>query len=202
MFLLLVLANLMFFGWANWVDRPAPRPRGSSPVPALQLASRSTAAPAASGARAHCRSLGSWSSEAAAGAASAVLARRGLAAVARRVDSNVADGYGVYVAAADADQQRRVLRQLERAGLRDAAAIGDGSAPLRVSAGVFSEQKGAEERASAVRHAGLDPVLEERHRTRSARWLDVQFDARSAEPRADDAEIAAGGATLQWSDCP
>lgn len=202
MFLLLVLANLMFFGWANWVDRPVPRPRGTAPVPALQLAPRTAAAPATGAARTRCRSIGSWGEEAAASAASAVLVRRGLAPAVRRVDSSVPDGYWVYVAAADAGQQRRVLRQLERAGVRDAAIIGDGPPPLRVSAGVFSEQKGAEERASAVRHAGFDPVLEERHKSSSAWWLDVKLDARAAEPRADDAEIAAGGATLQWSDCP
>ncbi|MFO1400672.1 MAG: hypothetical protein U1F30_05575 [Steroidobacteraceae bacterium] len=206
MFLLLLLANLMFFGWANWVDRPAARVRAANPVPALQLApgaaSGGAAPAAAASAPARCRSLGPWSDEAAANAAGAVLGGRGLQPAVRRVDSSVADGYWVYIAAADAAEQRRVLRQLGRAGVRDAAVVGEEAGGGRVSTGVFTDQKGAEERAAAVRRAGLEPVLEERHKSVSAWWLDVPLAAGVAEPRADDAALAAAGAALQWSDCP
>jgi hypothetical protein len=212
MFLLLLLANLMFFGWANWVDRPAPHARATSPVPALQLAAHSGTAADASGvgvgvggaaaARPACRSLGPFAEEAAASAAGSVLAGRGFKPSARRVDGSVTDGYWVYIAAPDAAGQRRVLRQLARAGVRDAAIVGEEANGGRVSAGVFSEQKGAEERAAAVRSAGLEPVLEERHRNTSAWWLDVPLAAGAAEPRADDAALGAAGAALQWSDCP
>ena len=208
MFLLLLLANLMFFGWANWVDRPAPRSRAASPVPALQLATGSDAAAGggavsgAAAARPACRSLGPFAEEAGARAAGSVLAGRGFKPSARRVDGSVADGYWVYIAAADAAGQRRVLRQLARAGVRDAAIVGEETNGGRVSAGVFSEQQGAEERAAAVRGAGLEPVLEERHRSTSAWWLDVPLAAGAAEPRADDAGLGAAGAALQWSDCP
>jgi hypothetical protein len=201
MFLLLVLANLMFFGWANWVDRPAIRPRATAPVPALQLAPR-TDAPLASAVPQRCRSLGPWLDETVAAAASAVLARRGFTPASRRVETRESDGYWVYIAAADAEQQRNALRQLARAGVRDAAVVGDEAAGGRVSAGVFTEQQGAEERATAVRRAGLAPVVEERQRTRSAWWLDVSFSAQAAEPGADDAELNPQGVALRWSDCP
>jgi hypothetical protein len=200
MFLLLVLANLMFFGWANWIDRPVARSRTSPAVPALQLAPRAAAMAPASANR--CRSVGPYADEAAAVAAAAALAQRALAAHPRRVESVVPDGYWVYIAAADQAQQRRVLRQLARAGVRDAAVITDEAAGGRVSAGIFSEQKGAEERAAAVRRAGFEPVLEERHKPGSAWWLDVTLTARDAEPRSDDAALGAGAAALQWMDCP
>lgn len=201
MFLLLVLANLMFFGWANWVDRPAIRPRATTPVPALQLAPR-TDVPVASAAPPRCRSLGPWLDEVAASVANAVLVRRGLTPAPRRVETREPDGYWVYIAAAGAEQQRNALRQLARAGVRDAAVVGDAAVDGRVSAGVFTEQPGAEERAAAVRRAGLTPVVEERQRTRSVWWLDVALSPQTAEPGVDDAELNPGGAAIQWSDCP
>ncbi|MCC7464212.1 MAG: hypothetical protein IT480_17345 [Gammaproteobacteria bacterium] len=199
MLLLLVLANLMFFGWANWVDRPPARPRAMTPVPALQLAAQAGQPDAA---RQRCRRLGSWADEATARAAGAVLAGRGFKVAVESVEDRISDGFWVYIAAADAELQRRVLRQLARANVRDAAIVEDAAAGTRVSAGLFTERQGAEERAAAVRRAGLEPVLEERYRSRSSWWLDVQLGAQAAEPRADGAELAGAGAALQWSDCP
>jgi hypothetical protein len=197
--LLLVLANLLFFAWANWIDRPAARAR-IAPVPALQLAP-AAAQPAAAG-PARCRSLGPYADESGAAAAAAALTRRGIAAHARRVDATAADGYWVYIVAAEPALQQRVLQQLARAGVRDAAVVASDAAGGRVSVGVFTEQKGAEERAAAVRRAGLEPVLEPRQKTASAWWLDLTLAARDVAPRADDAELGGAGAALQWRDCP
>jgi len=197
--LLLVLANLLFFAWANWIDRPAPRVR-MAPVPALQLASASAAR--ARGAAERCRSLGPYADESGAAAATATLTRRGISAHTRRVDATASDGYWVYIVAPEPALQQRVLQQLARAGVRDAAVVANDAAGARVSAGVFSEQQGAEARAAAVRRAGLEPVLEARHKTTSAWWLDLRLSATDVAPRADDAELGGGSAALQWSDCP
>ena len=198
-FLLLVLANLLFFGWANWVDRPAPRVR-AAPVPALQLAPAAPAHAVAGATR--CRSLGPYADEAGATAAGAVLAGRGVAVRSRHVEATVADGYWVYIAAADARQQKQVLQQLARAGVHDAAVVSDATPGSRVSAGIFTEQKGAEERAAAVRAAGLEPVLEARRKTTSAWWLDLTLAAAAADPRVEDAELGGSAAALQLTDCP
>jgi len=197
-FLLLVLANLLFFGWANWVDRPAPRAR-VAPVPALQLAPAEP--PAAVAGATRCRSLGPYADEAGATAAGAVLASRGVAVRARRVESTAADGYWVYIVAADPRQQKQVLQRLARAGVRDAAVVGDAPGG-RVSAGLFSEQKGAEERAAAVRGAGLEPVLEARQKTTNAWWLDLTLAVAATDPRVDDAQLGGGAAALQLLGCP
>jgi hypothetical protein len=45
-------------------------------------------------------------------------------------------------------------------------------------------------------------VLEARQKTTSVWWLDVSIGARQVAPHSDDAELGAGAATLQWSDCP
>ena len=199
-FLLLVLANLLFFGWANWVDRPEPRVRVAVPVPALQLAPASATSAAAE--PTHCRSLGPYADEAGATAAGAVLTRRGVAQRPRRVDATAADGYWVYIAAADPRQQQQALKQLARAGVRDAAVVADDTSSGRVSAGIFTEQTGAEERAAAVRRAGLEPVLEARQKATSVWWLDLTLAAADADPRVDDAELGGSGAALQLADCP
>jgi hypothetical protein len=108
----------------------------------------------------------------------------------------------VYNAAADPRQQRQVLRQLARAGVRDAAVVGDDASGGRVSVGIFTEQKGAEERAAAVHSAGLEPVLETRQKATSAWWLDLTLAAADAGPRVDDAELGGAASALQLIDCP
>jgi hypothetical protein len=198
-FLLLVLANLLFFGWASWVDRPEPRVRAAASVPALQLAPGSAARAAAG--PTHCRSLGPYADEAGATAAGAVLARRGMVLRSRRVNATAADGYWVYIAAADPRQQQQALKRLARAGVRDAAVVADDTGG-RVSAGIFTEQQGAEERAAAVRRAGLEPVLEARQKTTSAWWLDLTLVAADTDPRVNDAELGGAGPALQLTDCP
>jgi hypothetical protein len=198
-FLLLLLANLLFFGWANWIDSAAPRARPAS-VPALQLAPRAAARVAA--APTHCRSLGPYADETAATGAGAVLAQRGTAVRTRRVDGTLADGYWVYVAAAGPAQQQRAMKLLARAGVRDAAVVADDPRGGRVSAGIFSGQKGAEERAAAVRRAGLEPVLEARQMPASVWWVDLTLAVADAGPRADEAALGGGNATLQLTDCP
>lgn len=197
-FLLLVLVNLLFFGWSNWIDRPTPRARAAA-VPALKLAAASSPAePSAM----RCRSLGPYDDESAAGAAAKVLTQRGLTARSRRADITSIEGYLVYIFASDEAQQRRALRQLERAGLRDAAAINDEAHGRRVSAGLFSEHKRAEERAEAVRRAGLEPAIEERQKSVSQWWLDVSLAATAPPLRADDVVLAGGAAVLRVVDCP
>jgi hypothetical protein len=200
-FLVLVLANLLFFGWANWVDRPVARVRTAAPVPALQLAPASAGRADAAAAAPLCRSLGPYADETAAAAAATVLGRRGIVARARHVETAVVDGYWVYIVAAGPGRQQQVMQQLARAGVRDAAVVA-GEAGGLVSAGIFTEQQGAEARAAAVRSAGLEPVLEARQKTTSAWWLDLTLADADAAPRVDDAELRAGGAELQLIDCP
>jgi len=201
MLLVLVLANLLFFGWANWVDRPVVRVRAAAPVSTLQLAPASPGRAATATAMPLCRSLGPYADEAAAVTATAVLRQRGVAARARHVDTAVADGYWVYVVATEPARRQQVMQQLARAGVGDAAIVADESGG-RVSAGIFTEQKGAEARAAAVRSAGLEPVLEARQKTTSVWWLDLSLTDATAAPRVDDAELRAGGAQLQLTDCP
>lgn len=195
-FLLLVLINLLFFGWANWVDRPVRQTRAAV-VPSLALAP----APPANSPTAHCRRVGPYPDEVRAAAASTVLAGRGLAAQVRSVDVAGSEGYWVYVPAPDEATQRRVLGQLRSAGLRDAAAMKQDTGGNRVSTGIFNERKGAEERAAAVRQAGLEAVIEPRQKMGVEWWVDVTLPAGHAEPQGDDADLAQGIAGWRVTDC-
>jgi len=201
----LLLANLLFFGWAHWIDAPAATQAAVARVPALILAD---APPVAEGARSEpnrpalrCASLGPLAEAAASAALSTALRARNLAPRERRGPAVVTEGYWVYIDnLRDADARGRALRRLARGGVRDAAALADSG---QVSVGLFSEKDGADKRAAAVRAAGFEPVIEVRSHPLNAYWLDV--DLPSDFPPPGVATLAAGlnlDTEPAWGDCP
>jgi len=170
----LAFANLLFFGWAQWIDQPAagvPAPAG---VAALQLA------PAVAGSvvvAAHpalrCASLGPVIDGETAVAVGTALRARGLEPRERVNTGEAADGYWVYIdKLADADARARAMMRLARAGIRDAAVMASSG---QISVGLFSGEEGANIRAAAVRSAGLEPVIKSRLRPVDEHWFDVEL---------------------------
>jgi len=186
LFLSLALANLLFFGWSYWIDKPAAgRAAHASAAPLKLLASASASAagtPAmttptagANGATtvARCSSFGPFTDPAAAAVVSTALRARNFTPRERSVQADVADGYWVYIDnLRDADVRARALNRLARAGVRDAAALAGSG---QVSVGLFNEQAGANLRAAAVRSAGLEPVIEARSHPVKEYWFDVEL---------------------------
>jgi len=206
----LVLANLLFFAWAHWIDKPleghkavsgaplqlAPAP-GAAPMPAAGVA---TGAEQASGPT-HCASLGPLIDTVATAAVATALRARNLNPRERQGPATVSEGYWVYVDhLSTATARTRALQRLSSGGVRDAAALPDTN---QVSVGVFSSKEGAEQRAKTVRAAGLEPVVEARTHTVSAYWLNVQV-AIDIPPPAVPALVAGLNLPSEpaWGDCP
>jgi hypothetical protein len=210
LFLALLFANAVFFGWAHWIDRPhesAASDSSLASVPALELKQlpaapalpvRATAAPAS-----RCRSIGPFADSAAVTSAVETLHSHSVQGRVRGVESSAPDGYWVYVEGLkDAASRRKVISTLNSAGMKDAAALDESE---RVSVGVFSDQKHAVHRAEQVQELGFKPTLSVHQKVISTPWLDLDIKASDPEPSLEslgfgDAKTA--GASLQVTDCP
>jgi hypothetical protein len=205
----LLLANLLFFAWARWIDVPPAGNKAAAGAP-LQLAPTLApgATPAANAAGggdpgtgpAHCVSLGPLVDTATTATVATALRARNLNPRERQAPAVVNDGYLVYVNhLATAAARTRALERLSKGGVRDAAVLPDTD---KVSVGLFNSKEGAEQRAATVRAAGLEPIIDARTHTISAYWLNVQL-AIDFPPPAVPALVA--GLNLSsvpiWGNC-
>jgi hypothetical protein len=168
-FLLLILLNLLFFGWSRWIaGRDAP-----TPAPSSVAAAASPPLPAAPPPPPACTSVGPYGTEDAAFAVAAKLAAAGRETSLRVATDEIADGYWVFLDGfPDVDAQRATVARIKRAGINDASAL-PGEPPLRVSVGLFSELARAEQRAAAVRKLALSPQVGEHKSARSRYFIDL-----------------------------
>jgi hypothetical protein len=196
---ILILANVLFFAWAHWVDTPLPGAHQPSPL-ALIAAPTAKAATAVTP-PAHCAALGPLTVAADATALKTALQARDMRSSERQASVQQTEGYWVYIdKLTDAPSRSRALQRLSRAGVRDAAALADSG---QVSVGLFSEQAGADKRAVAVRAAGFEPVIEARTRNVDQYWLDVNLPGDVPLPSV--AALIVGlsiSGTPQWGVCP
>ena len=132
-----------------------------------------------------CQSLGPFTDSTQMLSVSAALTARGIGSLVRQVERKVADGNWVYIDGLTSIAERqRVLQKLKRSGLRDVAEMTDPQYSDRISAGIFIDPSGAEERAASVRAAGFEPKVEERHRAVPERWLNVEWNVGATPDRA------------------
>lgn len=196
--LILLLANIGFFGWSYWQGGQgdeSPRPAAVAP---LQLAAART--PPST----HCLSLGPFTDSAQMLSASAALTARGVVWLMRQSERRVNNGTWVYIDGMKsvADRQR-ALQKLRRSGLQDVAEMTDDRYTGRISAGIFLDPKGAQDRAARVRAAGFEPVLEERQRTTAERWLNVEWNVGTTPIAPADLGLPASvESPIGWADCP
>jgi hypothetical protein len=199
--LTLVAVNVLFFCWAHWIDQPLGVRAANASVTALQLAPPLSKAALAAKTAARCSSFGPLTGKEAASSVQTALRARSFNPRERTVRGELADGYWVYIDnLRDPQARARALKKLARAGVRDAAALPTNG---QVSVGLFSEQSGAELRATAVRGAGLDPIIKPRMQTVDQYWYDV--DATSDMPLPATATLTAGinvDTAPAWVTCP
>jgi hypothetical protein len=200
--LTLVLFNVLFYCWGHWIDRPAAGVVPSASVTALRLAPPLSKLEAAKArAVSHCASFGPLTNKEALAAVGTALRARSFSPRERATRTEAPDGYWVYIDNLNDPQARaRALKRLARAGVRDAAALANNG---QVSVGLFSEQSGAELRATAVRAAGLEPIIKARLQVVDAYWYDV--DSSSEVPLPSVGALMAGinvDTTPSWSACP
>jgi hypothetical protein len=187
LFLLLLLANVLFLAWTRWVvpvapvtiDAPATAGHELQPI---RLRGELTNAAAtgvedATGAGlvgASCVSVGPFADPVHADTASAQLQRLGFTSRRRVSQDEVRVGYWVRVSnLATSEDAANALATLRVAGLDDAHVLAEGDPANTVSVGVYADARRAAEVSSMVQQAGFSPETSDRLRTMEVLWLDI-----------------------------
>jgi hypothetical protein len=196
----LLLVNLAFFAWAQWL---APK-EATLPVspkvdaPRLQLAAESTASSV--GADGSCVTVGPFATNELAARARQTLTDSGYASIPRQVTTNEPDGFWVYLEAPSTPAaERRLLERLSKGGIRDAQALGEPGA-RRISLGVFSDEARAALQSERVARLGLLPQIEAREKPGTSVWLDLTL--RTGAPPLEGQKFQAGDTELEFRPCP
>ncbi len=200
LFLLLLLANLLFAAWVQWVAPPrvttagraTPSATDASEIRLLREA-QPTDEPAAveSGSAAldladaalNCVSAGPYLERPLAEQAEARLQRLGFAVRLRESRDNVRTGDWVRVEdLATPEDAANALAQLQAAGIADAYVLTDEAPATVISLGVFTDRARAEQVAIIARMAGFEPRTVERLRESDVFWLDIDRQASAGLP--------------------
>jgi hypothetical protein len=202
--LTLALLNLLFLGWATWIDAPVSGGAMASALPRIEVLASVAAAPPApavvKGAL-RCAALGPLPDEAAANAVQVSLVAHRLDGTLRHTVDEELEGYGVLIDQLDNEvARRRALQRLERAGVHGAEIIaGTG----QVSVGLFADQAAADRRIAAVKAVGYKAISQPRTRLATRHFLDVQLPVDMPLPAVDS--LTAGvplPEAPQWGACP
>ena len=194
----LLLLNLAFFAWAQWLAPKEAQFPVSAKVdaPPLQLARE--ASPVSSDGS--CVTVGPFATTELAARARQTLTDSGYPSTPREQVISVADGYWVYLEAPSTDAgERRLLERLRRGGIVDAQAVGDAGA-RRISLGIFSDESRAASQSERVAKLGLLPQIDGRVRNDTAIWLDLSL--KTGAPPLEGQKFQAGDAELEFRPCP
>jgi hypothetical protein len=215
LFLLLLLANVLFLAWTRWVVLPptpaaevATAPKGLQPIRLRQEQSAPTAAATPSTAEnllaAACVSVGPFIDPAHAEVARQQLERLGFSTRRRVAQDEVRVGYWVRVPnLATPVDATNALGTLQAAGLGDAQIVEGDEAGTTLSIGVYADERKAAEVAQAVQAAGFTPETSDRLRTLEVLWLDVDRLANGGLPALEDlGEPATGALPYDMRACP
>jgi hypothetical protein len=185
-FFALVVANILYFAWAQWIDvTPSPPVNESlAKLPRLKLlegfpqAGRATDDGALAAARtvpARCLSVGPFAALEESARAATLLRARGFDPRQRAEEGHASEGFWVYVSGMKSeDEAVRALTALEHNGIKDAVVMPEtADAGRRLSLGLYSERTRAERRAEAVRQAGLNAEVAERKFPGTVYWVDL-----------------------------
>jgi hypothetical protein len=217
-FFVLVFANVAFLAWSKWIDTPAskPTPAPTQNLPRLELASEAkktadatpggevTATRTAAAADAQrCVSLGPFADLARAARAASILRERGFDSSQRAEEGDTWAGYWVYVGGLETPaDETRVLRNLDRAGIKDAHIMPPTTEGRRISVGLFSERAGADRRARAVKRLGLEPEITERRQAGTAYWVDLHLGTSDRAVPTDGLLTSDEGSRIEVRVCP
>jgi hypothetical protein len=117
-----------------------------------------------------CQTVGPLIVESDARAISELLSSQGYSPHTRVGEVREPSGYWVYMPAMEADKARRIVAELDANGMKDYF-IGKQN---YISLGIFSRKDKAQSRLDQVQALGFDAILDQRYRTRSVYWLDIE----------------------------
>ena len=196
--LVLLLVNLAFFAWTQWL---APREAALPASPRveaqrLQLASEST--PAVS--NGSCVTVGPFATAELAARARQTLTDSGYPSVSREVETRVTSGYWVYLESPTSEvAERRLLDRLRRGGITDAAVVGEPGS-RRISLGIFNEETRAFSQSERVAKLNLLPQIDAQEKSSKAIWLDLTL--KTGAPPLEGQKFQAGDDELEFRPCP
>jgi hypothetical protein len=198
--LLLVVANLVFFGWAHWIDVPA-QAKGVTSAPPASSAPQATKVAAAGATR--CKSLGPFTMSDAASRAAAALLAKGIASQTRQAMRTVPDGFLVYVAGfANTAEEQKALQRMGRAGLNDAIGVTEPGQDPRIIVGVMPSEDQADERVALVQKSGFKAQVEPRQRQENDSWVDAKLGTQVPLPGVNDLVATPDPANPPgWGEC-
>ena len=199
-FFVLLLINLAFFAWSQWL---APR-EATLPVsprvdaPRLQLAAEAQVTSISGDGS--CVTVGPFATNELAARARQTLTDSGYASLPRQQTVAVPDGYWVYLEGPSTDVgERRLLDRLRKGGFADAAAVGEPGS-RRVSLGIFSDEQRAALQSERVARLGLLPQIEAREKSGTTIWLDLTL--KTGAPPLEGQKFQAGDTELEFRPCP
>lgn len=203
-FLALLLINLLYMAWAQWIDvPPPPGPNPIAALPRLKLASdvppdKRAVAPAKMALETpapQCVSVGPFTDPKIAAKAAEVLKARKFVPQQRATELPAVRRYWVYLDKFSSDAGViRVLHRLEHAGIDDAEAMPPETGGPRISLGLYDTPDRAQKRLKAVRTMGFKPVMTERVLPGAVYWLDLTLGSNTeAVPLKDVSDLAPAG---------
>ena len=222
LFLMLLLANLLYLAWATWIAPPAalaglatpsaPDRRGirllrESPLSQELSAhgARSETQGASGQPSAECVSVGPFLTRSQAELAAAQLQRLGFTSRPRAATDEIRVGQWVRVSnLATAEDAANALAALKAAGLTDAEIVREDPPANTVSLGVFAEAGRAAAVGEIARQAGFAAQISVRTRSADVVWLDVDRRENGSLPGLDvlGAGADASGPPLELRACP
>jgi hypothetical protein len=220
LFLLLLLANILFLAWTQWIAPPAATagsPTPSSPsqksirllreaplAQELATAVQGSGLSLVAGDGVTCVSGGPYLDRASADAAAARLEQLGFTSRRRASRDEVWVGQWVRVEnLATPEDAANALAALKAAGLTDAYVLADEPPGNVLSLGVFSDAGRTVEVAAIAQKAGFATVTEDRFRTADVFWLDVDRLQNAGLPGLEVFQGAAAQPTrLELRPCP
>lgn len=117
-----------------------------------------------------CQTVGPLMAENDARAIAALLSGQGYTPHTRTGEAREPSGYWVYMPAMPGREARRIVAELDANGMKDYF-IGKQN---YISLGIFSRKDKAQLRLDQVQALGFDAKLDQRYRTRSVYWLDIE----------------------------
>ena len=190
LFALLVLANVAWFAWTHWVDRPvADAPPELVDAPQLVLAREAPATAAAVNPAIqpadNCLSLGPFSDLTDSARASTLLRENGLQPRQRASEGVVWKGYWISLEQVpDRASADGIIERLRRFGIGDAYSMPDEGRKITISLGLFTERQRAMQRMDEVKALGFEPLMSERERSGTIYWIDVDVESPAKLPDA------------------
>jgi hypothetical protein len=197
-FFLLLLLNLAFFAWAQWLA-PGEAQLPVSPkvdAPRLKLATEAATVRADGS----CVTVGPFATNELAARARQTLTDSGYPSLPREQADNILDGFWVYLESPSTEAaERRLLERLRRGGITEAQPIGD-TGTRKISLGVFQEETRAFTQSERVAKLGLLPQIEARQKSSTSIWLDLKL--KTGATPLEGEKFKAGDAELEFRPCP